>query len=746
MAKLRSLALFITIFFLSAQHIYAQQIGAKDCIDAVQLLNWQTVFYANTPGEGDVLNEIDNTSSCLNSGESNSSWFIFYTTSSGIISFNIIPTCDNADYDFAVFDITEYGCEGIALQPEIQVSCNFSGSTFPTSVTGANGGNNPQDEEVIQAQAGRVYVLLVNNFSGANMCHYSINFSGSTAQLGRFNEIMGRVHYDSNDICGDGIETPVQNQRVIVTNENDALIGYAYSEPDGFYKAFIDSGQATVRVSLENVAIPFEPSCFPAQQQVVFTSDMAQVVSNIDFALRASEICSQYNFEYTVPLFRRCFKTTSTVQISNLGSESSELDFVLRYPTDQIYPVSASVPFESIGNNTYLFHAPPFEPMHQLFVFIQDTSTCENLLGSLVCVEGELLEPNTCQNEEISSLKLVLFNDTTINHIVVKNFGEDPMPNSFSLYIGSEFDTINNMFASSNEYFMQLQPGESFSAGVFSEFWTAALIDDFGNKESIFISNVPNSTLTDTLFDLSINNWSAHCAEIVGSYDPNDKQGFPEGFGELNRIEANQSIRYRIRFQNTGSDTAFTVVVRDTLSEYLDHSSIIPGASSHQYLFYIENNKLEFRFNQINLVQKSLNEPASIGFVEFRVKQKANNPISYTIENQAAIYFDFNEPIYTPVHKYAIYPLPLGVQNAEQAEIYASPNPSRGSISFNFTQKWQGAQKTFLVSDLSGRVIKEIQSSEDNPSFEWQDLPSGTYIITILADKGLRTTMRWIKI
>ncbi len=746
MAKLRSLALFFLIFFLSAQHIYAQQIGAKDCINAVPLINWETISYASTPDEGDILNEIDNASSCLNSGEQNSSWFIFYTTSSGIISFNIIPTCDNADYDFAVFDITEHGCSGIAIYPEMEVSCNFSGSTFPTSATGANGGNNPQDEDVIQAQAGRIYVLLVNNFSGANMCHYSINFSGSTAQLGGFNEIMGRILYDSNDICGDGIETPVHHQRVNITDENDVLIGYSYSQPDGIYRAFLDSGQATVRVSLDDVAIPFEPACFPAQQQVTFTSDTAQVIANIDFALRANEICSQYNFEYTVPFFRRCFKTTATVQIANLGSTSAELDFVLRYPSDQIYPVSASVPFESIGNNTYLFHAPSIAPMQQLFVSVLDTATCENQLGSLICVEGELLEANSCNNEAISELKVALYSDTLSNQIVVHNFGSDAMPNSFTLYLGSEFDTTNGMFASSNEYFMQLQPGESFSAGVFSEFWTAALIDDFGNKESIFISNVPNSTLTDTLIDVSISTSSTNCAEVRGSYDPNDKQGFPEGFGELNRIEADQSIRYRIRFQNTGSDTAFTVVVRDTLSEYLDQTSVIPGASSHPYLFYIENNILEFRFNQINLVQKALNEAASIGFLEFRVKQMASNPISYTIDNQAAIYFDFNEPIYTPVHQYSIYPLPLGVFSSPQVDMHVSPNPSAGNIKFNFTQKWQGAQKTFLVSDLSGRVIKEIQSAEDNPSFDWQELTCGTYLITVLAGKGLKTTIRWIKI
>ena len=209
-----------------------------------------------------------------------------------------------------------------------------------------------------------------------------------------------------------------------------------------------------------------------------------------------------------------------------------------------------------------------------------------------------------------------------IDQIVVKNFGETAMPNYYTLYINNDFDTLNYMFQSSNSFSFTLQPHETFIGNVFSENWTSVLNDSEGNNESLFISNAINNSLTDTLISLQFPSTDTDCAQVRGSYDPNDKQGFPEGFGELNRIEKDQSINYRIRFQNTGSDTAFTVVVLDTLSEFLDYTSVIPGASSHPYTFHHEDNKLEFRFNNIDLVQKSLNEPASIGFVEFKVKQK----------------------------------------------------------------------------------------------------------------------------
>jgi hypothetical protein len=395
------LYLFVLLLanLFSINNSYAQELGAKDCINAIPLLNWGSITYASSEGEGDILSEINSTSSCLSSGERNVAWFTFYTTSDGLVSFTIIPTCDNADYDFAVFDITYYGCEGISTHPELEVSCNFSGSTFPTSETGANGGINPQDEPLIQAEAGRIYVLVVNNFSGQGMCDYSIIFDGSTAQLGNFNEIIGHVNFDSNDTCGDGIELPIDNQKINILDQNGELVGLAYTNENGVYDAYLPPGQTSVTVTLDEVNNPFVPTCFPEVQNVTFTSDTGQSVINIDFALRSSQNCTEYDFEYTVPFFRRCFATTNYVNITNIGTTSSALDFTLTYSSNQTYPISASVPFENIGNNTFLFHAPAINLFQELIVTIRDTTTCESILGSVVCVEGALLITNDCINE-----------------------------------------------------------------------------------------------------------------------------------------------------------------------------------------------------------------------------------------------------------------------------------------------------------------------------------------------------------
>jgi uncharacterized repeat protein (TIGR01451 family) len=139
-----------------------------------------------------------------------------------------------------------------------------------------------------------------------------------------------------------------------------------------------------------------------------------------------------------------------------------------------------------------------------------------------------------------------------------------------------------------------------------------------------------------------------NCTEAVGSFDPNDKQAAPKGFGPENRIRANTDLEYKIRFQNTGTDTAFRVVIIDTLSTLLDFASLRVGASSHPYQVKVfEGGILHIVFDPIALPDSNINEPASHGFISFRVSQQPNLPNGTIFHNTASIYFDFNEAVVT---------------------------------------------------------------------------------------------------
>lgn len=146
------------------------------------------------------------------------------------------------------------------------------------------------------------------------------------------------------------------------------------------------------------------------------------------------------------------------------------------------------------------------------------------------------------------------------------------------------------------------------------------------------------------------NNTQLDYQVVTGSYDPNDKQVWNEfgenadGFVEINETE----LDYLIRFQNTGTDTAFNIVVRDTMDLGLDLSTFRVTATSHPMTHSITGNgKVAFNFDNILLPDSNVNEEGSHGFVRYTVNRFAGQPTGTSIENTAHIYFDFNAPIVT---------------------------------------------------------------------------------------------------
>ena len=138
-------------------------------------------------------------------------------------------------------------------------------------------------------------------------------------------------------------------------------------------------------------------------------------------------------------------------------------------------------------------------------------------------------------------------------------------------------------------------------------------------------------------------------SELVCAYDPNDKLVNPSGYGNENYTLFGDTLEYTVRFQNTGNDTAFTVVIEDELSEYLDLKTFRPIASSHDVRTQIdlETRIATFAFNDIYLPDSFVNEVASHGFVKYRILSNEGLAENTKIENTASIFFDFNPAIVT---------------------------------------------------------------------------------------------------
>ncbi len=231
--------------------------------------------------------------------------------------------------------------------------------------------------------------------------------------------------------------------------------------------------------------------------------------------------------------------------------------------------------------------------------------------------------------------------------------------------------------------------------------------------------------------DFPANNFDTARVLATGSYDPNSKEVHPAGAITDEQTTAGIDLTYTLNFQNTGNDTAFNIIILDTLSGLLDVGSLRLIASSHPYHFTLyPGNLMEFRFTNILLPDSNVNELLSHGFVKYKIKPKTTLVPGVIIENTAYNYFDFNLPIATNTMQTPIVDF-LGVsenENSFQAAVF--PNPFSESLYVKFQNP---AAKRVVVSlrDVSGRVLATAETTNSHLKLNNIKVENGIYLLEI---------------
>lgn len=291
----------------------------------------------------------------------------------------------------------------------------------------------------------------------------------------------------------------------------------------------------------------------------------------------------------------------------------------------------------------------------------------------------------------------------------------------------------------------QLAPGEEKTYGVLPQFDSTTV--------SIVAQQEPGAP-GDTLVSYSLTNCTGmnggtggglgnnsgpasinHCFAVFNSYDPNDKLASPVGYGPERMVRPGTPLEYTIRFQNTGNDTAYLVVLRDTLSDKMDVSRIELLGASHPYAFaQINDNILHISFENILLPDSATNPEASQGFFSFRIYPKADLPNGTKVHNQAAIYFDQNPPVITPdvFRTYGEYFI-LSTDEAAQMKVKVGvyPNPFIETVRFKLPDDVAPAERVLELRDPLGKLTKSVQFSGNSCEITSEGLKSGVHFWSI---------------
>jgi len=231
------------------------------------------------------------------------------------------------------------------------------------------------------------------------------------------------------------------------------------------------------------------------------------------------------------------------------------------------------------------------------------------------------------------------------------------------------------------------------------------------------------------------NNSFNHCYSVVNSYDPNIKQHWPRnvqpGFDGY--------FNYIIYFQNTGSAPAFNIRLADTLDTNLDVNTFQVTNYSHPVNTSLSGQVLTFRFFNIMLPDSTSDFEGSIGYVQYRIKPKADLPLGTVIENTAHIFFDFNDAIVTNTtqNEYVIKPPEAEVTFPE---LLVFPNPSRGVFNVSLINGTQlSTSSTLEIYNLRGQRILQQQMNENQTVLDLSNQPAGIYMLRLQNTFGTKT-------
>jgi uncharacterized repeat protein (TIGR01451 family) len=214
-----------------------------------------------------------------------------------------------------------------------------------------------------------------------------------------------------------------------------------------------------------------------------------------------------------------------------------------------------------------------------------------------------------------------------------------------------------------------------------------------------------------------LNNIKDFCYSVVNSYDPNYKEVYPTDVEPLFQ----DWLTYTIHFQNLGTATAINIRLLDTLDSNLDAETFEVINYSHYNTVTLMDGILDFRFPNIQLPDSASNPSGSQGFVQYRIKPKANLMAGTQIENTAHIYFDFNPAVVTntTANNFITTVGNATLKQATNLKIY--PNPSIGI----FTISTKANIEVYnIVGDL-------ILSDNNATSIDLTAAPKGMYFVKL---------------
>ncbi len=440
---------------------------------------------------------------------------------------------------------------------------------------------------------------------------------------------------------------------------------------------------------------------------------------------------------FYVPVSAPCYSYVTGTSYYDLDGNCSE--------NAEDFPMSSNI---SSTNGNYLHYTGSNSNYSRRFLADVELTAASN--GYTLNCPADDVALEYIPNEVYSGVDFYLQPEVLEDDLCVSAWGSSPVPGfngNYHAYVSNPGTTVQNAsltltyttlidFLYSNPAptsIDEVNGTVSWDLGAINPNSGSSIYVDFHTDASVelgeevtFITEI-NGVSADVNPD---NNISERVMTVIGSYDPNDKQVTPSGEGETNMIDPETGeLIYKIRFQNTGTAPAVNVVIEDEIDlATLDIQSIQVLGTSHNLTdVMIDGAKVLFAFENIMLPDSVADLEGSQGYINFKINVVNDLPLGTVIENDAAIFFDFNEPIITN-SAFVTLDEESSIQELAVIDLNIYPNPSNGMLNINSKLDIDFVQ----ILDVAGRIVfaSYINSSQVQLNLP-SDMENGMYVIRV---------------
>jgi hypothetical protein len=530
------------------------------------------------------------------------------------------------------------------------------------------------------------------------------------------NAIAGKIYEDVNQNCQqDSGEKGLPN-RIIVGHPGNYI---AFTDSSGNYSIPVSVGTYTVSaLPTKDQSIINQQVCpkNPVPYTVAF-SKAGEVVKGIDFAFNTSIQKSLLKIGVISSQRRRCFSSTTTITYGNAGNaDADSVKVYVRLP-EYVRVLSSNTPYKVDQDNLLVFTIGKLGPGQDGQIQLKDSVVCgiSSIRSLTQCTRvwitsSSKRDISASWDQSDISLKAAC-KDNGFIRLGIYNTGTGVMADSsaFRIFLDAKLAFQSNF---------KLAKGDSLILHVPANGRTVRLEADqrpnhpSKSQSSITLEacgthkdgTISKGFVAQIPADDEEPEVDEECLPIVDSFDPNDKLSFPVGTTAEKYTPTKAELDYSIRFQNTGTDVAYKVVVVDTLSEHLDITTLQIRGASHKYRFSVSGKGqpvLTWAFDNIMLPDSTTNRLGSNGFVHFSIKPKKDLSAKTRIENFADIFFDYNEPVRTNTTLNTIYDVPQEVVQAVKLNQTVICNPANSTVSAGLDRLLCGQDTVHLEGSIA---------------------------------------------